>query len=238
MLQDVIVDKPAVLRETLAGRFESEGRRALAARRRFAIALPGGSVATAFFPRLARVPLDWSRTEFFWGDERAVPPSDPESNYALARSLWLDPAGVPAERVHRMKADAADLDEAAAGCADELRRVLGTPPRLDFVLLGLGPDGHVCSLFPGHALLREERLWVAAVRDAPKPPPRRLTLTLPSLAAAELVVVAAFGEAKARVVSDALEDGTSRSPLALVRRRARRTLVLLDPPAASLLSHA
>jgi 6-phosphogluconolactonase len=236
MLQDIIVDKPAVLGETLAARFQSEARRALAARGRFAMALPGGSVATAFFPRLARAPLDWSRTEFFWGDERAVPPSDPESNYALARSLWLDPAGVPAERVHRMSADAADLDEAAAACADELMRVLGTPPRLDLVLLGVGPDGHVCSLFPGHALLREERLWVAAVRDAPKPPPGRLTLTLPSLAAAELVVVAALGEAKARVVRDALEDGTSSSPLALVRRRARRILVLLDPPAASLLS--
>jgi len=236
MLQDLVVDKPPVLRETLAARFESEGRRALATRGRFAVALPGGSVATGFFPRLARVPLDWSRTEFFWGDERAVPPSDPESNYALARALWLDPAGVPAERVHRMDADAGDLEGAAAACADELRRVLGTPPRLDFVLLGVGPDGHVCSLFPGHALLREERLWVAAVRDAPKPPPRRLTLTLPSLAAAELVVVAALGDTKASAVRDALEDGTSSSPLALVRRRARRTVVLLDPPAARLLS--
>jgi len=115
-------------------------------------------------------------------------------------------------------------------------RVLGTPPRLDIALLGTGEDGHICSLFPAHALLREERLWVAAIADAPKPPPRRLTLTLPSLAAAELVVVAALGEAKARAIREALEGAASSSPLAMVTRRARATLFLLDPPAASLLS--
>lgn len=236
MLHDVVVDKLPVLADTLAARFESEGRRALGARGRFAVALPGGSVATAFFPRLARAALDWSRTEFFWGDERAVPPSDLESNYALARSLWLEPAGVPATRIHRLRGDAGDLQQAAAAASDEMVRVLGTPPRLDIALLGTGEDGHVCSLFPGHALLREERLWVAAIADAPKPPPSRLTLTLPSLAAAELVVVAALGEAKAHAVREALESTASSSPLAMVTRRARATLFLLDPAAASLLS--
>jgi 6-phosphogluconolactonase len=238
MLQDLIVDKPPGLRETLAARLEDEGRRALAARGRFALALPGGSVATAFFARLSTVPLDWSRTDFFWGDERAVPPSDPASNYALARALWLEPAGVPAARIHRLPGEAADLEQAAAAAADDLVRVLGTPPRLDVLLLGVGPDGHVCSLFPGHALLDEDRRWVAALWDAPKPPPRRLTLTLPTIAAAELVVVAALGAEKAGAVRDALEDARSSSPLALVRRRARRLLVLLDPPAAGLLSRA
>lgn len=236
MLHDVVVDKLPVLADTLAARFESEGRRAVGARGRFAVALPGGSVATAFFPRLARAALDWSRTEFFWGDERAVPPSDVESNYALARSLWLEPAGVPATRIHRLRADTGDLHQAAAAASDEMVRLLGTPPRLDIALLGTGEDGHVCSLFPGHALLREERLWVAAIADAPKPPPRRLTLTLPALGAAELTVVAALGEAKAHAVREALESAASSSPLALVTRRARATLFLLDLAAASLLS--
>jgi 6-phosphogluconolactonase len=131
-----------------------------------------------------------------------------------------------------MPAEAPDLERAAAAYADEMARVLGTPPRLDLVLLGVGPDGHVCSLFPRHPLLREERLWVAAVEDAPKPPRRRLTLTLPALKAAELVVVAALGRAKARAVRAALDDPGSSLPLALVTRQARRVLYLLDAEAA------
>lgn len=232
MVPEVIVDGAHELRGMLASRLLVEARRAVAERGLFAIALPGGSVADAFFPRLAQLPLDWSRTAFFWGDERAVPVSDPESNYGLARARWLEPARVPAASVHPMRADATDLDRSAAAYADEMVHLLGTPPRLDLVLLGVGPDGHVCSLFPGHRLLREEKLWVAALEDSPKPPPRRLTLTLPTLAAADLVVVVAVGQGKAAAVRAALHDGQSTLPLALVTRRARRALFLLDPGGA------
>ncbi|HEV7499393.1 MAG TPA: 6-phosphogluconolactonase, partial [Vicinamibacteria bacterium] len=169
------------------------------------------------------------------GDERAVPPGHPDSNYGLARSLWLDPAGVPAERVHRMRADAPDLDEASADYAAVLERVAGGPPRLDLVLIGVGPDGHVCSLFPGHPLLEERARSVAAVEDSPKPPPRRMTLTLPVLIGAELVVVVALGGGKAEIIRSALEDAQSRLPVALVAQQARETLFLLDGEAAALL---
>lgn len=233
MLPEIIVDTPRNLAERLAMRLETEGPPAIAARGRYALALSGGSTAGAFFPRLARARLDWSRTDFFWCDERAVPPDDPESNYRLARKLWLDPAQVPSERVHRMQAEAAHLETAADAYAGELTRVLGEPPRLDVALLGVGPDGHVCSLFPNHPLLREERRWVAAITDSPKPPASRLTFTLPTLAAGRLIVVAAFGEEKARVVRAALEDRDSSLPLALVLRRAQKALVLLDGPAAA-----
>jgi 6-phosphogluconolactonase len=235
MLPEIIVNDAASLAETLAALLGSDGQRAFRARGRFAVALPGGSVAQAFFPRLARVPLDWSRVDFFWGDERAVPPSDAASNYRLARDLWLEPACVPPERVHRMEAEARDPERAATAYADELVRVLGTPPRLDFVLLGVGPDGHVCSLFPGHPLLGEERRWVASIADAPKPPPHRLSLTLPTLAAAEHVVVAALGGAKAEILRDALEQPDSLLPVALVTRRARRAVFLMDADAARLI---
>jgi 6-phosphogluconolactonase len=164
---EVIVDSARELPGRLAPRFLVEARRALAERGMFAMALSGGSVAHTFFPRLARLPLDWSRTAFLWGDERAVPASDPESDYGVARAHWLEPARVPTANVHRMSADATDLDESAAAYADEMVRVLGTPPRLDLVLLGVGPDGHICSLFPGHPLLREGRRWVAALEDSP-----------------------------------------------------------------------
>jgi 6-phosphogluconolactonase len=238
MSPEVVVDSPAALSEALAARFEEEARRAQAARGFFSVALPGGSVGTAFFPRLAAAAVDWSRTEFFWGDERAVPASHPESNFGLARSLWLEPAGAPAARIHRMEADAADPEAAARAYSDAMVRLLGRPPRLDLVLLGVGPDGHVCSLFPGHPLLREEGRNVAFVTDSPKPPPRRLTLTMPVLAAAELVVVAALGREKGEAVREALEQPGSALPLALVTRRARRVVFLVDEQAAERRSRA
>jgi 6-phosphogluconolactonase len=238
MAPEIIVDKPGVLPERVTRRVEDEGRRALAARGRFSLALPGGSVATSAFPQLARLAFDWSRTDFFWGDERAVAPSHPDSNFGVAQSLWLEPARVPAERIHRMEADAPDLEAAAAAYTETMARVLGSGSCLDLAILGMGPDGHVCSLFPGHPLLKEEGRWVAAVTDSPKPPPRRLTLTLPALAAAELVVVVALGEAKATVLEDALTRADSALPIAHVARRARKIAFYLDSEAASRLPSA
>jgi 6-phosphogluconolactonase len=235
MTLETHVDKTPALVEALAHRVLEAGRAALDARGTFSIALPGGSMATTFFPALARLPLDWSRTDFFWGDERAVPPLDSESNYALARTSWLAPAGVPAARIHRMAGDEKDLTRAAEAYAAELERVTGRPPRLDLVLLGVGPDGHVCSLFPGHPLLSERRRIVAVIEDSPKPPPRRLTLTRPVLASAEQVVIVALGQGKAAVMREALEDPDSALPVALVAREARRATVLLDDDAAALL---
>jgi 6-phosphogluconolactonase len=219
----------------LARDFSTEAARAIAERGFFAIALPGGSVATNCFPTLAALPLSWRQLQCFWADERAVAPSDPESNYALARDLWLRPAGVPSASIHRMPADAPDLDAAAVAYSGELTSVLGSPARLDFVLLGVGPDGHVASLFPRHEALALEHQLVAAVLDAPKPPPRRLTLTLPALASAERLVVVAFGEEKAEALREALEQDDSPQPLARLLRRTRRPLVLVDRSAARLI---
>ena len=153
MAPESIVDKPGALAFTLAARLEREAEAAQAARGRYSLAISGGSVATALFPRFATARIDWSRTDFFWCDERAVPPDDAESNFGAARTLWLEPAGVPEASIHRMEGEAADLTAAAEAYAQTLRRVLGDPPRLDTVLLGMGPDGHICSLFPGHPLL-------------------------------------------------------------------------------------
>jgi 6-phosphogluconolactonase len=107
---------------------------------------------------------------------------------------------------------------------------------LDLVLLGMGPDGHVASLFPGHALLGETTRNVATVLDSPKPPPRRLTLTLPVLTAARVVVIGAFGASKAGIVRRAIEEADSRLPAALVARGAARAVWLLDAAAASQLT--
>jgi 6-phosphogluconolactonase len=236
MSPEVVVDKPEALARRLVERLERAFRSSLSSRGRFALALPGGSVATTFFPHLSAADVDWARADFFWGDERAVAPDDPESNFALARSLWLEPRRVPEGRIHRMRAEDADLEGAAADYAREMVRRLGEPPRLDVALLGMGPDGHVCSLFPGHPLLHEERRWVAPVLDSPKPPPRRLTLTMPVLAAADLVVVAAMGDAKAEALRQALDEPVSGLPVAVAARRAKEAVFLLDEAAARLLS--
>src|SRR3954471_1927197 len=99
---ETLVDKTVFLIGALTRRFEEIAAAAQEARGAFSVALPGGSVATTFFPSLSRASTDWARTDFFWGDERAVPPDHPDSNYGVARSLWLEPARVPARRIHRM----------------------------------------------------------------------------------------------------------------------------------------
>lgn len=217
--------------DDLARFVEEEAARAIEARGAFSIALPGGSVATEGFPLLARASVDWARVDFLWGDERAVPPDHADSNYGVAKRLLLDAVRAPADRVHRMVAEAPDR-AASARLYEATARRIG----IDLAVLGVGPDGHVCSLFPGHPLLGEETRWVAAIDDSPKPPPARLTLTLPCLAAAGAVVIVALGSAKAEVVRAAFEDPECSLPLALVLRRAARAQLLVDPAAGALLS--
>jgi 6-phosphogluconolactonase len=220
------------LREWMARAFERAAAAAIAARGRFAVALPGGSSATEFFPRLAQCTIDWRRTDFFWSDERAVPADDPKSNSALAGRLWLRPAGVPPANWHRLPAELADLEAAARQSESELVGKLGDPPRLDLLWLGVGADGHVASLFPGHAQTAERQRFVAAVMGSPKPPARRLTLTLPAIAAARQVYVTALGKSKAAAIAEALHPAGSQSPLALALAAAPGAILLLDPAAA------
>ncbi len=221
----------AELTRILADEVQRSAAAAIAERGFFSIALPGGSVATTCFPALAVLPIDWAKTHFWWVDERAVPATDAESNYGVAERLWLVPAGVPESSIHRMPADAVDLVAAGDAYAEELSGALGRVPVLDLAILGMGPDGHVASLFPGHHLLDEHDRLAAAVTDAPKPPPHRLTLTLPVLQRARTVIVAAFGASKATALGTALGDPASALPVAQVLRAASRSIVLADDPA-------
>jgi len=143
---------------------------------------------------------------------------------------------IPLANVHRIRGERPDLDSAAREYEAVLRSSLGDPPRLDIALLGMGPDGHVCSLFPGHPALEETERYVVPVLDAPKPPRGRITLTLLAIAAARTVVVAAFGEGKAEMARDAIENAASRRPAARALRAGPRALALLDPPAAARLA--
>jgi len=235
MQPEIVVDAPEALAQVFADRFAAAASAAIAARGRFSCALPGGSVAEIFFPLLARTTVEWSRVDFFWGDERAVEPDDPDSNYGLAKRLLLDPVRADPGCVHRMAAEGSDLEAAARAYEQEMVRTLGDPPRIDLVLLGLGPEGHICSLFPEHPMLRERVRRVAAVFDSPKPPPRRITFTMLPLELAETICVAGFGASKAQAIHAAVEEPDSQIPAALAVRSARRALVLVDAQAGRLL---
>jgi 6-phosphogluconolactonase len=226
MMPEIVTGDRSEIERALASEFQRAASDAIAARGAFRVALSGGSIAPLFFTSLARLPLDWSRIDFFWADERAVPPDHADSNFAEADRLWLTPAAVPAARIHRIHGENPDLRQAAQTYAEELCLIAGRPPALDFALLGVGPDGHVASLFPGHPALREEHEVAVAIEDAPKPPPRRVTLTLPVLAGSARLVVAAQGQAKAGVVRQALEPGSSL-PLGMLISRAGNVRVLL-----------
>jgi 6-phosphogluconolactonase len=170
---------------------------------RASLALSGGRTPGPAYRALAAEPLasrvEWERVRIYFADERAVPPGDRESNYRLAREILIDPLRIPPRNVHRMKGEYADLEAAAIEYEAHLDRLL------DVVVLGLGEDGHVASLFPGSPLVGETKRRVAVVTDSPKPPARRLTLTPRALAESRQVLVLATGEAKAAAVARALE---------------------------------
>jgi 6-phosphogluconolactonase len=204
---------------------------AVAARGRFTVALTGGSAASTLYPVLARAPLPWDRVHVFYGDERAVPPDHKDSNHRLAVETFLSQAPIPAAQVHRIRGED---DPAAAAAAGEraLLSVTDGTGALDVVHVGMGPDGHVCSLFPGHPLLRDEVRLVAPILDSPKPPPARVTLTLQALARARALWFLVAGAAKADAARDAILDPASTLPAALAARRGATVHWLLDADAA------
>jgi 6-phosphogluconolactonase len=222
-----VVASPDALAELFARRAAKLAARSIAVRGSFSLAIPGGSTASLMLPVLVAAPIEWEHVDLLWCDERAVPPDDEESNFALAARIFARSQALGRIRMHRMPADDPDL-HAAAGRYDRLvHQIAGTPPVIDLILLGVGEDGHVCSLFPGHRALHERERSVVAVEDSPKPPPRRLTFTLPVLAAARVVCIATFGERKADVVHAALDDSAMSTPVAMALGRAREAWVLL-----------
>ncbi len=201
---------PATLVEEVAADFLRRARHGSEESGTFRVALSGGSTPLALFRRLADSAGDpsirWESSAWFWGDERCVPPAHPESNFRAAHDALLSHLPVPPERVHRIRAELAP-EESAAAYEDELRRAFGLAageiPRFDLVLLGLGADGHTASLFPGTAALAErERLAVA--NWVPKLGAHRITLTYPVLNRAACVIFLVAGADKAAALDRVL----------------------------------
>lgn len=217
-----------------------------AARGGASIVLTGGGIGTRVLAQMAAAPareaVDWRRLDVWWGDERYLPDGDTERNETAARAALLDHVNVDQARVHAMPASDGPDPSPEAGAeryADLLRAASrpedhGPVPAFDVLMLGIGPDAHVASLFPGQPGVYEEERPVVAVRGAPKPPPTRISLTFPAIRAAREVWVIASGEEKASAVRMALtgEAGTFQVPAAGARGR-QSTLFLLDRAAAA-----
>jgi 6-phosphogluconolactonase len=217
---------------------------AVTQRGRFAIALSGGSTPKNLYNLLAtnaRTALPWDRMFFFWGDERHVPPADPDSNYRMADETMLSKIPVAAGNVFRIKAENPDAGAVAEAYEQTLRKFFalepGQFPRFDLILLGMGPDGHTASLFPGTRALQEKsRLVVANWVDKMKG--SRLTLTLPVLNAAAAVAFLVSGTDKAPALHAVLESEApgEQYPAKLVRPSDGKLIWLIDRAAASQLS--
>ncbi len=180
-----------------------------------------------FLTALRAADVDWRKITLFWADERAVPPEDPDSNYGLAERMLLSPLGAKAPRAIRMPAEAGDLHQAALWYDEALATELNGGS-LDLAILGVGEDGHICSLFPGHKALRQDDLRVVAIDDAPKPPPRRLSLTLRYVLQTKKVWVIAIGPRKLPVLRAAINKTSQSTPLDLLMRQARDVTVFTD----------
>lgn len=206
--------------------------------------LTGGTIADRVHRAVAASPareaVDWSRVDVWWGDERFLPTGDEERNETQARAALLDQLPLDPARVHPMPAadrGGDDLEGAAARYAEELAAAAGSDlgddaALFDVLMLGVGPDGHVASLFRGLPALYDDRP-VTAVREAPKPPPTRLTMTLGTLARAREVWFVASGAEKAAAVQRALKGSDVAQTPAAGPRGLRRTVWLLDEAAAS-----
>ncbi|KAK7407439.1 hypothetical protein VNO78_09362 [Psophocarpus tetragonolobus] len=214
----------------------------------FAIALSGGSLI-GLMGKLCEAPynktVDWSKWYIFWADERVVAKNHTDSNYKLAKDGLLSKVPIVPSHVHSIN-DSVSAEEAADDYEFVIRQLVKSRvvnvseisdcPKFDLVLLGLGPDGHVASLFPSHPALNESEEWVTFITDSPRPPPERITFTLPVINSASNVAVVVTGESKAEPVHLAIDDVRPDFPLIparLVQPTMGKLVWFLDKLAAS-----
>lgn len=232
---NTVADFPA-LYSAGADEFTRCARQAIADHNRFSVALSGGSTPKGVYSLLAgQNDLPWDKVHFFFDDERAVPPDHPDSNYRMATESLLAKILVPAQNVHRISAEL-DAGLAATRYQAELKAFFGAVPwpRFDLLMLGMGPDGHTASLFPGSAALNENSAWVVA-NWVEKFSAYRITLTFPVINHAAEVMFLVAGEDKAPVLKEVLEGKALAYPCQRVQPIDGRLLWIVDKAAAELL---
>jgi 6-phosphogluconolactonase len=216
---------------------------AIAERGQAAVVLTGGGTGIGLLKRVGERSdeVDWAKVHLYWGDDRFVPADDGERNAKQAREALLDHVDIPALNVHAMPASDGefgdDLDAAARGYAQLLAATLDAPePEFDVHLLGMGGEGHINSLFPGTAAVRETERLVVGVTNSPKPPPRRITLTLKAVQRSREVWLVVSGSAKAEAVAAAVNGADSVDIPAAGAVGREATVWLLDEEAAAKLA--
>jgi len=237
----VVLPIPAALADEAARRFADLAQAAIQHNGRFTVALSGGSTPRALYQRLAQPPfsttIDWGKVLVFWSDERFVPPDSEDSCFRMARETLLDYVPIPAANIFLVPTVGGTPERAAGAYAETLVAQFDSEtPRFDLILLGIGPDGHTASLFPGHPepSAPSDQL-VIAVHNAPKPPPTRISFTYKVLNAAENVIFLVAGADKAGTLREVL-----RGPLAIAQLPAQgvrpvdgKLVWLVDAAAAS-----
>ncbi|MGX5769985.1 6-phosphogluconolactonase [Microbacterium trichothecenolyticum] len=238
----IISSDPAALAESVAPRFLSRVAKRIDEGKLAHISLTGGSMGAAVLAAAARNPraarIDWSRVHFWWSDERFVPLGHADRNDRQARDAFLDVVEVPAENIHTTLGsdDGLDLDTAAAAYARELARFPGREgawPSFDVCFLGVGPDGHIASLFPDRPEIQITDRSVVAVRDSPKPPPERITMTRPVINSSKRVWLVLAGADKAAALGLALAGASYASVPAAGAKGRTRTTFFVDQAAAA-----
>ncbi|NVN50808.1 6-phosphogluconolactonase [Mycolicibacterium hippocampi] len=230
---------PAELAKATGDRLVGTIIDAIAARGEAAVVLTGGGTGIALLERVRERSdeINWDRVHVYWGDERFVPADDDERNDKQAREALLDHIGIPATNVHAMAATDGefgdDLDAAAQGYAQLLDESFEAGPEFDVHLLGMGGEGHINSLFPDTAAVQETERLVVGVTDSPKPPPRRITLTLPAIRRSREVWLVVSGAAKAEAVAAAIGGAKPVDIPAAGAIGSESTVWLLDEEAAS-----
>ena len=234
-----VLDDPTAVAQRAAQFICDAARDAIATRGRFSVALTGGSSPLETYALLAapafRDAIDWSRVQLFWGDERAVAPGRAESNYGAANTRLVQHVAIPAGNVHRMEGERSDLEHAASDYAETLRahcdRTRENTPVVDLILLGIGGDGHILSLFPGCAEITAPSADVVALRDPPMNPAlSRISFTPRTLFAARAVLVFAHTAAKAKPLAALLDgpDDPTKLPARLLRAAHSPVTILAD----------
>jgi 6-phosphogluconolactonase len=223
----------AALTEAAALRVVQLAQQAIAERGQFVWALSGGATPRPLYELLGSKrfasALDWSRVLFFWSDERCVAPDHPDSNYRCARASLLDALAIADSQVHRVRGED-EPSAAAAAYERELRAQVQATGSLDLVLLGMGGDGHVASLFPGSSALQEAEHWVVTNLSPAGAP--RVTFTLPAINAAKVVLLLVAGADKAARVKEALRDPHARLPVQSIHPTQGHIEWMLDTQAA------
>jgi 6-phosphogluconolactonase len=225
-----VFESPAELARVVAQRLAAQVRDLSDAGRTPRLVLTGGTIAQAIYVSIDETAAPWASAEYWWGDERYVPEGHADRNDRQARDAFLDRVGVPLARLHPMPAHG--CSESMAEAANSYAMTLPSDP-FDVVLLGLGPDAHVASLFPGQPQLHETTRRVVEIFDSPKPPPQRITLTFPALNNTHATWFVVSGRDKSEAVKKVLDGASLDEAPGAGARGLEETVVFLDADAAS-----